>query len=58
MTRQRFVVIVEGLPWEAPHRAFGPYQTFRRASGDAKAWDGFVLPLESPDTGLTQQEAA
>lgn len=46
--RQRFVVIVERAG-PIPHRAFGPYQTFLRASADAKAWDGFVLPIEKPE---------
>lgn len=47
MARQRFVVIAGGA---LAKRAFGPYRTFRRAEGDAKAWDGFVLPLETPES--------
>jgi hypothetical protein len=54
MPRQRFVVIVEG--W-GTHRAFGPYQTFRRAEGDAKAWDGFVLLIESPEIAVQSLRA-
>lgn len=42
----RFVVIVQkGLD----ARAFGPFRSFRSADGNAKAWDGFVLPLEPAD---------
>ncbi len=46
--RQTFIVIVEerdGLR----RRAFGPFRSFKRANGNAKVWDGYVLPLESED---------
>lgn len=26
-------------------KVFGPYRSFKRAEGDAKAWGGFVEPL-------------
>lgn len=46
MKRQSFIVIVQkGLS----ARVFGPYRSFKTASGDARAWDGFVLPLETSD---------
>ena len=46
MSRPRFIVVVrDGLA----SRAFGPYPTFRAADGDARAWNGFVLPLEPRD---------
>jgi hypothetical protein len=46
--RQRFVVIVstkDGLN----QRAFGLFRSFKRADGNAKAWGGFVLPVEAED---------
>ena len=27
---------------------YGPYRSFRRAEGDAKAWDGTVEPVKKP----------
>lgn len=45
--RQSFVVIVPQSELES--RAFGPYRSFKRADGDARAVDGFVLPIESVD---------
>lgn len=42
----RFVVIVDDKEW-LMRRVFGPYRSFKTASGDAKAWNGTVEPLES-----------
>jgi hypothetical protein len=47
-TRMSYVVIVEerdGLN----RRAFGPFRSFKRAEGNAQAWGGYVLSLESED---------
>lgn len=44
--RTVFVVLVKSGEHDA--RAFGPYADFSNAEGDAKAWDGFVLPVEPP----------
>lgn len=44
---ERYVVVVNS---NLTHmRAFGIYRSFKKASDDAKAWEGFVIPIESPD---------
>lgn len=43
---QEFIVLVKASDLDV--RAFGPYSTFSKAEGDAKAWDGYVLPIENP----------
>jgi hypothetical protein len=47
-----FIVVVE-LPRDGftELRAFGPYRSFKRASGDAKAWNAVVLPIEKVEDG-------
>ncbi len=50
----RFVVIVrDGLN----ERAFGIYRSFMAASRDARAWDGYVIPVESKDTAVNPWNA-
>lgn len=50
----RFVVIVrKGLD----ERAFGVYRSFMSASKDARAWDGYVIPIENKDTALNPWDA-
>lgn len=44
---ERYVVVVQGNL--TGMRAYGIYRSFKKASDDAKAWEGFVLPLESPN---------
>lgn len=61
--RQKFVVVVRGGPksvFPAPELIYvGPYTTFKRAEGDAKAWDKyhgrhtFVEPLMTPSEYAT-----
>jgi hypothetical protein len=49
-----FVVIVEVVGVLGSQQAVGPYRTFKKAEGDAKAWDYLdgrrthVLPIVSP----------
>lgn len=43
---QQFVVLVKASEHDV--RCFGPYPNFNKAEGDAKAWDGYVLPIEPP----------
>lgn len=51
--RQSFVVIVER---DSHRRVFGPYRSFKRAEGDANAWEGrpgvltTVYPIETVDS--------
>jgi hypothetical protein len=43
----QFVVIVrDGLH----ERCFGPFRSFKRAEGNAKAWGGHVLPVETENS--------
>lgn len=45
----RFIVIDEVSP--LGRRAFGPYDSFREAAGDAMTMvNAYVLPLEKPNT--------
>jgi hypothetical protein len=54
MSDKRFVVIVrQGLA----ERAFGVYRSFKTASGDARAWNGYVIPIESKDTAYNPWDA-
>lgn len=46
MDKQTFVVLVK--TGELEIGAYGPYSDFSAAEGDAKAWDGFVLPVDPP----------
>lgn len=39
------VIVRDGLA----ERAFGLYRSFKKAEADAKAWGGYVLPLEPKD---------
>ncbi len=48
--RQRYVVIVKTGEHEAT--CYGPYASFKKAEGDAQAWDGYVLPLDNPKKGV------
>ncbi|WP_172751400.1 hypothetical protein [Diaphorobacter sp. LR2014-1] len=41
-----YVVIVKRTPLQRD--VYGPYRTFKRAEGDAKAWGGTVEPVKKP----------
>ena len=41
-----YVVIVERGPMTRD--VYGPYRSFKRADGDAKAWGGTVEPIRKP----------
>ena len=45
---QRFVVIVTA-PEAHTQRAFGVFRSFKAADNNARAWGGYVLPLEKED---------
>lgn len=44
--RITYVVIVK--TGEVSIAVYGPYRSFKRAEGDAKAWDGTVEPMNKP----------
>jgi hypothetical protein len=44
-----FVVVVEKGPYTK--EMYGPYRSFKRAEGDARAWGGSVEPLKKPEQG-------
>jgi len=44
--RTTYVVVVKS--GEVSIAVYGPYRSFRRAEGDAKAWDGTVEPVKKP----------
>ena len=44
--RISYVVIVK--TGEVSIAVYGPYRSFKRAEGDAKAWDGTVEPMNKP----------
>jgi hypothetical protein len=52
--KERFVVLVRDHMHE---RVFGVYRSFKKASGDAKAWNGTVTPLESQDDAYNPWDA-
>ena len=53
--KPRFIVLVQRGDYA---RAFGPYQSFKSAEGDAQAWGGFVLPVEKPSEAAEPWNAA
>lgn len=47
-TRERITYVVLVQKSEFSVAAHGPYRSFKRAEGDAKAWGGSVEPLQKP----------
>jgi hypothetical protein len=45
--RMQYIVIVQKS--ELEQVAYGPYPSFKGAEGNAKAWNGYVLPLNTPE---------
>lgn len=53
--RMSFVVVVRTS--ELTLAVYGPYRSFKRAEGDAKAWEGSVEPMQRapyPSKGESQ----
>jgi len=44
--RMTYVVLVQKSEFSVA--VYGPYRSFKRADGDAKAWGGSVEPLKKP----------
>lgn len=53
LDKQVFIVMVKVGEMEVG--VYGPYTDFTVAEGDAKAWDGYVLPVEPPSRKWRQE---
>ena len=47
-TQPRITYVVIVKTGEVSIAVYGPYRSFKRAEGDAKAWDGTVEPMNKP----------
>lgn len=54
--KPQFVIIVERNEWTRD--VYGPYRSFRRAQGDARAWGGFVEPVQKPEDAVAKMARA